>query len=202
MSRNRYKELLRFIRFDIRSQRSQRLATDKFALFSTVWDRFIENCKSNYIPNSDITVDEQLFPTKARYPFTQYMANKPDKFGFKFWLAVDSTSKYLVNGFPYLGTDAHRPTNQSVSEFVVLQLMDPYLGKGRNVTTDNYFTSVKLAEKLESKKTSIVGTMNRMRREVLQEIKSCKAPLHFSQILSNSTVHKNVSISSEGKKLP
>ena len=129
MSCNRYKELLRFIRFDIRSQRSQRLATDKFTLFSTVWYRFIENCKSNYIPNSDITVDEQLFPTKARYPFTQYMANKPDKFGVKFWLAVDSTSKYLVKGFPYLGKDAHRPTNQSVSEYVVLQLMDLYLGE-------------------------------------------------------------------------
>lgn len=221
MSRNRYKELLRFIRFDIRSTRSERLASDKFALFSTVWNRFIENCKSNYMPNANITVDEQLFPTKARCPFTQYMANKPDKFGVKFWLAVDAKSKYLVNGFPYLGKDAHRPSNQPVSEYIVLQLMDPYLGKGRNVTTDNFFTSVRLAEKLQEKKTSIVGTMNRIRREIPQEIKTCKAPLHSTKILRNnnmtltvyqgkvnknvlllSTVHKNVSISEEGKKLP
>ena len=70
--------------FDITSTRSKRLASNKFALLSTVLNRFIENCKSNYIPNLDITVDEQLFPTEARYPFTQYMANKPDKFEVKF----------------------------------------------------------------------------------------------------------------------
>ena len=34
MARNRYKDLLRFIRFDIKSARSARLKTDKFALFS------------------------------------------------------------------------------------------------------------------------------------------------------------------------
>ena len=221
MSRNRYKQLLRFIRFDIRSTRSERLATDKFALFSTIWNRFIENCKSNYVPNANITIDEQLFPTKARCPFTQYMANKPDKFGVKFWLAVDASSKYLLNGFPYLGKDARRPSNQPISEYIVLQLMDPYLGKGRNVTTDNFFTSVKLAEKLEKKKTSIVGTMNRIRREIPQEIKTMKAPLHSTKILRNnnmtltvyqgktnknvlllSTVHRTVKISEEGKKLP
>lgn len=221
MSRDRYKELLRYIRFDIREERSIRLKTDKFALFSTVWNRFIENCKSHYSPNENITVDEQLFPTKARYPFTQYMASKPDKFGIKFWLAVDAKSKYLVNGFPYLGKDEHRPANESLSEYVVLQLMGPYLGKGRNVTTDNFFTSVKLAEKLEKKKTTIVGTMNRVRREIPPEIKSLKAPLHETTVLKNknltltvyqakpsknvlllSSVHTNVSISTGPKKTP
>ena len=157
LSCNRYKQLLRFIKFDIKSTRSERLVTDKFALFSTIWNIFIENCKSNYVPNSNITIDEQLFPTKARCPFTQYMANKPVKFGVKFWLAVDASYKYLLNGFPYLGKDARRPSNQPISEHIVLQLMDPYLGKGRNVTTDNLFTSVKLAKKLMKKKTSIVS---------------------------------------------
>ena len=221
MPRDRYKELLSYIRFDIREERSIRLKTDKFALFSTVWNRFIENCKSHYSPNENITIDEQLFPTKARYPFTQYMASKPDKFGIKFWLAVDAESKYLVNGFPYLGKDEHRPKNESVSEYVVLQLMDPYLGKGRNVTTDNFFTSVKLAEKLEKKKTTIVGTMNRIRREIPPEIKCLKAPLHETTVLKNknltltvyqakpsknvlllSSVHTDVSISTGPKKLP
>ena len=42
------------------------------------------------------------------------MANKPDKFGFTYWLAVDASSNYLLNGFPYLETDAHRPSNQPV----------------------------------------------------------------------------------------
>ena len=110
MSRNRYKELLTYIRFDLRETRSMRLNTDKFALFSIIWNRFIDSCKSHYFPNENITVDQQLFP------FTQYMASKPDKFGIKFLLAVDAKSKYLVNGFPYLGRDYHRPKDETVSE--------------------------------------------------------------------------------------
>ena len=43
MSRNRYKELLKYLQFDVRTSRSERVKTDKFALFSTVWNRFIEN---------------------------------------------------------------------------------------------------------------------------------------------------------------
>jgi len=36
------------------------------------------------------------------------MPNKPDKFGIKFWLASDVETKYVVNGFPYLGKDETR----------------------------------------------------------------------------------------------
>ena len=94
------------------------------------------------------------------------MANKPDKFGIKFWMAVDAESHYLVNGFPYLGKNEHRPQNQSLSEYIVLKLVEPYLNKGRNVTCDNFFTSLKLAKSIKAKKTSIVGTMNKIRPEI------------------------------------
>ncbi|KAJ8889038.1 hypothetical protein PR048_008532 [Dryococelus australis] len=59
-------------------------------------------------PCLNITVDEKLFPTKARCSFMQYMAKKPDKFGIKFWIVADVDSKYLVNGFPYLGKEDDR----------------------------------------------------------------------------------------------
>ena len=221
MARDRYLELIRYIRFDVRTTRTERLQTEKFCLASSIWNRFIENCKAYYIPDENITIDEQLFPTKARCPFTQYIASKPDKFGIKFWLAVDTKSTYLLNGFPYLGKDVHRPDGTPLSEHVVMKLLDPYLGKGRNVTTDNFFTSLKLAEKLEAKKTSIVGTMNRIRREIPPAIKTMKAPLHSTMVLRTknttltvyqaktsknvillSNLHKSVSCSDNRKKIP
>lgn len=52
-------------------------------------ESFIENCKTNCTPGPYISVGAQLFPTKATCLFTQYMPNKPDKFGIKFWLATD-----------------------------------------------------------------------------------------------------------------
>lgn len=52
-----------------------------------------------------IIIDEQLLPCKSRCRFIQYMANKPDKFGIKFWLAPDVNPKYVLNDYPYLGKE-------------------------------------------------------------------------------------------------
>ena len=51
-----------------------------------------------------------------------------------------------------------RSSTKRVSDHVVMQFMRPYLCKGRNVTTDSYFTSVKLANQLKEKQTSLLGT--------------------------------------------
>lgn len=221
MSRNDFTNCMSLIRFDIRNTRSQRLATDKFALASEIWNPFIENCILCYKPGEYIAIDEQLLPTKARCRFTQYMANKPDKFGIKFWLAADVKSKYLINGFPYLGKDDQRPQNRLLGEHVVLKLMDPFLNKGRNVTTDNFFTSVKLAKELEKKGTSLVGTVNRSKREIPPVLKQSRENLYSSKIYKHenltltvyqgkpnknvlllSTMHPNVEIAEGQKKLP
>lgn len=159
MSSDKFKDILWFIRIDTKNERSERLKTDKFALISKIWEKFIENSQACYKPDANITIDEQLFPTKARCRFTQYMSNKPDKFGIKFWLASDVRSKYLINGFPYLGKDETRESNIPLSEFVVTKLAEPYLGCGRNITTDNFFTSISLAKKLHAKKITLVGTI-------------------------------------------
>ena len=166
MSRDRCKGLLKFIRFVVRSSRIQQVSRDRFALISTFWYRFISHCITCYKPDANITVDEQLLPTKSMCPITQYMASKPNKFGIKFWSAVDAESHYLVNGFPYLGKETKRPKSQSLTEYVVTKLAEPFLNERRNTTCDNFFTSVKLPISLEIKKTTIVGIVNKIQREV------------------------------------
>ena len=108
MSRNRFREIMRYLRFDMRSMRSQRLLTDKFEMASDPWNSFIANSILCYRPGEHISIDEQLFPTKARCKWTQYIASKPDKYGIKFWLAADVHSKYLVN--PLFGTGCSTPS--------------------------------------------------------------------------------------------
>ena len=66
MVRNRFIEMMRFLRFDYKQTRLHRLAIDKLALISTIWNTFVENCLKHYRPGTNITVNEQLFPTKAR----------------------------------------------------------------------------------------------------------------------------------------
>ena len=102
-------EIFRFIRWDKRIEKSQHLQTNKFALVSTVWDKFIKNSQNSFKPGTFITVNEQLFSTKARYRFIQYIPNKPIKFGIKIWLAFDVETEFVIN--PYLGKDEKRKSS-------------------------------------------------------------------------------------------
>ena len=165
MSRERFMEIKRFLRFDQKCSRRERFQTDKFCLVSDLWNAFIENSQLAYYPQAEITVDEQLLPCKARCKFIQYMSKKPDKFGIKFWLLVDLETKYLINGFPYLGKDEERG-NLPVSTAVVLRLVEKFTGNGHNVTSDNYFTNLTLAKALLRSNISILGTVRLNRREL------------------------------------
>ena len=135
MGRNRFCEIMRFLRFDLRSTKLPRLQTNKFALISAVWDKFVENCIVCYKPGENITEDEQLLPTKARCRFIQYMANEPNKFGIKFWIAVDLESKFFRNAIPYLGKDETRPPTQRLSESVVIKFVELWAKEGTSQLT-------------------------------------------------------------------
>lgn len=130
MVREKFKQILWFICFDGRTERSKRLKTDRFGLVSEIWNKFIENSQVCCKPEQNITVDEQLFPLKARCWFMQYTPNKPNNFGIK-----DVSNKYVSNGFPYLRKDQKRASSVLSSEYVVMKLVQPYIECGRNTTT-------------------------------------------------------------------
>nr|CAH7718925.1 unnamed protein product [Callosobruchus chinensis] len=100
------------------------------------------------------------------------MPSKPDKYGIKYWLLCDAQTRYILSGIPYLGKDETREQGVSLGTHVVLQLARPFLDKGRNITYDNFFTSLELAEKLKQRKTSLVGTLRRNKVEVPQPVQS------------------------------
>ena len=96
-------EIKKFIRFDNKDRRRQRLIEDKFVHIREQLESFVTNCLFNYTPDWSLTIDEQLFPMKNRCPFIVYMPNKPDKFGMKFWILTEVDSKYVYNILPYVG---------------------------------------------------------------------------------------------------
>ena len=172
MSRNKFILIKRYIRFDDKSTRPRRRETDKFAAIRDLWETAMDRCRSSFNPGAQTTVDEQLFPCKCRCPFIQYMSNKPDKFGLKFWMICDVATKYVMNAIPYLGKIEQRAQNTSVPEYVVMQLTEPYHGSGISVTTDNFFTSASLGNRLLSKNVTLLGTVRHNRREIPKEIMS------------------------------
>ena len=76
---------------------------DKFAPIREAFEKFSSLCRSKFVCDYSLTIDEQLMPSKSRCSFATYMPNKPDKYGIKFWVLVDVKSKYVSNIFPYLG---------------------------------------------------------------------------------------------------
>lgn len=93
---------------------------------------------------------------------------------FKDWLASDVKSKFIINGFPYLGKDATKESSVPLAEFVVVKLIEPYTYSGRNVTTDNFFTSLSLASKLLEKRTTLAGTVRANKKELPELAKQKK----------------------------
>lgn len=166
MSRDKFFLVMKNIRFDIKSTRPERFETDKFCMARQIWDKFIENSQACFRPGLHLTVDEQLLPSKNRCSFIQYMPNKPDKFGIKTWMLVDVETKYILNGFPYLGKESDRPTDKLQGEFIVEKLIEPYKNKGYCVTADNFFSSYTLVENLLKKKTTFIGTVRKNKKEL------------------------------------
>jgi hypothetical protein len=65
----------------------------------------------------------------------------------------------------------------------LVQLISGLDRAGRNVTTDNFFTSVDLANQLKNKILSLVGKMKQNKREIPPESKSAKQRDENSSIL-------------------
>jgi hypothetical protein len=73
---------------------------------------------------------------------------------------------------------------------VVCTLVQPISGQdrgGKNLTTDNFFTSVDLAYQLKNKKLTLFGTMKQNKSEIPQEFKPARQLDENSSILGFTT---------------
>ena len=101
-ARECFLETKKFIRFDSKDRRRQRLTKDKSVHVCEQIERFVTNCLSNYSPDWSLSIDEQLFPVKNRCLFIVYMPNKSEKLDLKFWMLTEVYSKYVYKILPYL----------------------------------------------------------------------------------------------------
>lgn len=173
MSARRFQTLGNALRFDDKDTRSHRRRKDIFAPFRDIFDEINANLSKNYIPDVNLTVDEQLIPWRGRVKFLQYLPSKPDKYGMKVFWICDSSNGYPLHGIPYLGK--HGDMRKNVGQETVKELTLPYLKSGRNVTTDNFFTDITLAQWLCKNGLSLVGTLRRNKPYIPPEFKDAKA---------------------------
>ncbi|XP_046406298.1 piggyBac transposable element-derived protein 3-like [Ischnura elegans] len=221
MGITRFWNILRFIRFDDSNTRAHRMESDKAAPIRDIWTMLNSNLAKHYKPTDHLTIDEQLFPYRGRTKFTQYIPSKPAKYGIKVWWICDAENSYPFTGQIYTGkSSAGREKN--VAERVVKDLVAPYKGSGRNITMDNYFTSLPLAKFLLSWDLTIVGTLKKNKpyippamaasktREELstvfgfhEKVTMCSyVPKRNKAVIMLSSMHQDAKIGDAAKKKP
>ena len=164
MSRDQFKLKLRFIRFDNKNTRAERAQKDKAATILDIWIMLNRNLEKAYKTYECITIDEQLFPFRGHTKFTQYILSKPAKYGIKVFWACDVSNAYSLQGQIYTGKPIDGPRQVNVGERTVLNLVSLYKSFGRNVTTDNFFTTMELPKVLNSWNMPLVGEVRKNKR--------------------------------------
>jgi len=171
LSEPRFKFLLRCLRFDNKSETEKRKKIDRLAPIREIFWIFVENCRNSYTISEYCTIDESLVPFRGRCAFRQFIQNKPAKYGINVFCLVDSRMFYTSQMEIYAGKQPEVPYKLSNSPAdVVKRLIQPISHTDRNVTFDNWNTSVTLAEEiLKEHKITIVGTIRKNKREIPPE---------------------------------
>ena len=68
MALNRFKLLLRCMRFDNYRNQPARQGNDRLAAIREVWETFNSNLRNIYIPNEALIVDEQVVGYRGKIP--------------------------------------------------------------------------------------------------------------------------------------
>lgn len=169
MGVNRFRFLIQMLRFDDISdtQRTERKKLDKLTYIREIFEEFVIYCKNNYNLGSYVTVDEMLPAFRGRCSFKVYMPMKPDKYGIKIWACTDAKTLYCSNLEVFVGLQQEGPYRlDNRPDEVVKRLVNHLSGSGRNITCDNYFTSIKLAKDLLDMRLTVVGTIRKNKREI------------------------------------
>lgn len=183
MSRNRFFSILKFIRFsDPKHGDKNKPLSRLFMFFAEIRD-----ITTTLIDIGDIcALDECLLLYKGRLHFKQYIKTKRGRFGLKLFCLCPSNPQlrgHTYNFALYIGKDIynieHIPGTEhlTMSERVVVYLLQNMLDEGREVILDNWYLSLRLAEFLLSRNTYTTGTI-RIHRGVPKELVETKLSEH------------------------
>lgn len=176
MSMERFSILLVALRFDNPETREERKNDDPAAAISELFNKFVENTQKSYTIGATACVDEMLLGFRGRCKFKMYIPSKPEKYGIKIMALTDARTQYLYNAYIYAGKDTDgRGLSQSEKKLSkpsqsIVRLARPLYNSNRNITADNWFSSMELVEYLLRNGLTFVGTLKNNKREIPPEL--------------------------------
>lgn len=195
MSVKRFEILLSSLRFDDAETRPQRKTVDKAAAISEVFNRVLDNSRKMYCSSENVTIDEMLVPSRGRCGFRVYMPKKPHKYGIKIMCLAEAKTSFLHNAYIYTGKNSDgiglSAKEQTLSKPTqsVIRLCKQIENSNRNVTADNWFSSMELLDVLEKKKLTYVGTLRKDKKEIPEEFHNSIPITRLFAALLNYAIH-------------
>lgn len=165
MPRNRFELLLNMIHF---SDNLNIDGTDKLYKISPLVKLLNQKFSKMYNPEENVCLDETMVPFRGRLRFKQYIPGKRHKYGVKLF-KICTSGGYTWNVKVYAGKEDARD-GQPVSSKIVMEMMSPLLKSGRTLVTDNFYTSMDLAQKLLDNDIYTIGTLRKNRRGIPRPI--------------------------------
>lgn len=141
---------------------------DRLYKISPLLNLIIQNCRSIYTPGEVIVVDESMVHFRGRLLFRQYLPSKAHKYGIKIY-KICTVDGYTWGYKIYCG-QSNNLHGLDKPGSVVVELAEDLLDEGRCIVTDNYYTSIPLAEYLLSRNTDLCGTLKLNRKGVPRDI--------------------------------
>ncbi len=170
MRRDRFDEIMKYFHA---ADNTNLPKNDKYGKVSPL----IEILNGNFLKYGEvfgpinISIDESMIPYFGRYPTKQFIRGKPVRWGYKAWVAADPNG-YVFDISVYQGKDGAKDkanASYGLGGKVVLDVLDViekrYPTKKLSLYFDNFFTSLKLVEKIKSKGHDATGTLRKNRIE-------------------------------------
>ena len=201
MSRNTMQLLMSALHFNNDSANPQHgePGHDPLAKLRPILNTVQAQFRTQYSPLKNIGLDEAGCKFHGQCKFRVFNPNKPDKYHIKLYAIAESDSGYVCgfevySGAGFLETISKRwqSTTQDLTfgkcilqhkrytnidiVSLVMQMLQKYnfLDRGHVLYTDNYYTSVHLAEELVSRSTMLVGTIKEGRIGFPKALKNAK----------------------------
>jgi hypothetical protein len=162
MTVNRFDILKRYLHFNDNSKLANGSPPDKLFKVRPLVDAVRSACHK-ISPEENMSIDEQVIPTKGRSPMRTYNPKKPEKWGMKVW-ARSGCSGIIYDFSIYTGKGDKNHGEYGLGGNVVLHLCK-HLPCGQNfkIYFDNYFTGIPLLVELKEMGFLAVGTIRKNR---------------------------------------
>ncbi|EYB97365.1 hypothetical protein Y032_0141g2228 [Ancylostoma ceylanicum] len=130
--------------------------TNRFYRISEFLRVFNKVCQEAFRPGQELCIYGSLVPLKG------FLPDKDNRYDVKLF-KICTKGGYTYRTIIHAGEEKELPIG-SIAEDVVMPLLDGLLDSGRVLFTDDYYTSIPLAETLIARKTNLVGPVRRNSR--------------------------------------